>query len=304
MVKKISKKWKILYLILALVVILFTILDITGIFTYKDFVKFTSVDGEITETDFEIHFIDVGQGDSELVISGGKTMLIDAGEVDKGMVVVNYLDKLGIEKLDYIIGTHPHSDHIGGLTDLIKNFEVDNVILPKIADEYVPTTRVYENLLDIISEKKLKINQAKSGDEIRLGDATVAILSPLFDDEELNNYSVVTLITYGSNNFLLTGDAEKKVENALLKEASLPKIDVFKAGHHGSKTSNSSNFLKVLKPKIVAIECGDNSYGHPNQEVIDRFLEYTDKIYRTDVDGTIVMKSDGRQINVHCRKNN
>jgi competence protein ComEC len=215
---------------------------------------------------------------------------------------VNYLNTLGIEKLDYIIGTHPHSDHIGGLADVIENFEVGDVILPKIADEYVPTTRVYEKLLDKISEKNLKITPAVAGDEIKLEKATVAVLSPLFDDDELNNYSVSTLIEYGSNTFLLTGDAEKKVEKAILDDVNLPRIDVFKAAHHGSRTSNGSDFLEVLRPKIVAIECGENSYGHPNQEIIDRFLEYTDKIYRTDVNGTIVMKSDGRRINVYCRK--
>jgi competence protein ComEC len=238
------------------------------------------------------------------VICGGKTLLIDAGEIDRGMAVVNYLDKLGIEKLDYVIGTHPHSDHIGGLADVIKNFEIGDIILPKIADEFVPTTLVYEKLLDTIAEKNLKITQAVAGSEIALGNATVAILSPIFDDKELNNYSVVTLITYRSNTFLLTGDAEKKVETEILSRVSLPQIDVFKAGHHGSKTSSSKNFLEILKPKIVAIECGENSYGHPNQEIIDRFMEYTDEIYRTDIDGTIVMKSDGRRIGVYCREDN
>ncbi len=257
-------------------------------------------DGETAE----IHFIDVGQGDSILIRSGGSNILIDAGENDQGTVVNAYLDKLGIEKLDLVIGTHPHSDHIGGLDVVLDAHPVERIILPVIPDDLVPTTRTYEDLLTSIQTQGLKITPAKPGETYTFGDGVLEILGPVTDEyDDLNDFSVVSRFCFGEWAVLLTGDMESDAEADLLEAGTDVSANVLKLGHHGSSTSTSQEFLNAVDPEICVIEVGEgNSYNHPHRETIERIETNGCTVYRTDLNGTIVLTTDGKNCQVQTEK--
>ena len=241
-----------------------------------------------------MHFIDVGQGDSILAESDGHYMLIDAGENDQAGTVISYLKAQGVTKLDYVIGTHPHSDHIGGLDKVIDTFPVDKVILPPVEH----TTKTFEDVLDSIASRGLKITKPTPGDSYDLGDASFTILSPVKDyGSDLNNWSVGVRLTFGDNSFVMCGDAENQAEEDIIKNGAVLKADVLKAGHHGSSTSTSDAFLKKVSPSWVVIQCGKgNSYGHPHKETMEKLKKAGCQVLRTDEEGTITAFSDGKTI--------
>ena len=243
-----------------------------------------------------MHFIDVGQGDSILAESDGHYMLIDAGENDQAGTVISYLKAQGVTKLDYVIGTHPHSDHIGGLDKVIDTFPVDKVILPPVEH----TTKTFEDVLDSIASRGLKITKPTPGDSYDLGDASFTILSPVKDyGSDLNNWSVGVRLTYGDNSFVMCGDAENQAEEDIIKNGAVLKADVLKAGHHGSSTSTSDAFLKKVSPSWVVIQCGKgNSYGHPHKETMEKLKKAGCQVLRTDEEGTITAFSDGKTIKI------
>ena len=242
----------------------------------------------------DVHFFDVGQGDSILAESDGHYMLIDAGENDQAGTVISYLKAEGVTKLDYVIGTHPHSDHIGGLDKVIDTFPVDKVLLPPVEH----TTRTFEDVLDSIASRGLKITKPAPGDSYDLGNASFTILSPVKDyGNDLNNWSVGIRLTYGDNSFVMCGDAENQAEEDIVNSGAVLKADVLKAGHHGSSTSTSDAFLKKVSPSWVVIQCGKgNSYGHPHKETMEKLKKAGCQILRTDVEGTITAFSDGKTI--------
>lgn len=254
------------------------------------------VDGEL-----EVHFIDVGQGDSILIKQNGHNMLIDAGDNKYGQTVVNYLKENGVKKLDYVIGTHPHADHIGGLDDVIYAFDVEKVFLPNITH----TTKTFEDLLIAIQSKNLNITVPEVGGVYELGDASFKILAPANSYyDNLNNFSIVTRLEYGNNSFLFTADAEDVLEVEMLNSGYNLKSDVLKVGHHGSNTSTTASFLNAINPKYAVIQlASNNEYGHPSAEVISRLREKNIEIYRNDLDGTIVAKSDGNSIKFNKKPN-
>lgn len=249
----------------------------------------------VTDNILEVHFIDVGQADSILIKGEKEAMLIDAGNNSDGELVVNYIKEQKIKKLKYVIGTHPHEDHIGGLDDVIDNFEIEKVIMPNA----IANTRTFEDVLDSIDKKGLKITKAKVGDKYTLDGAKFIILAPNGESyNSTNDYSVVVKLINGYNSFLFTGDAEELSEKEMLKNnKDLLKSDVLKVGHHGSVTSTSKDFLDAVNPSVAVVfsETG-NSYGHPHKEIIQRLNEKKIDIVRTDLQGTIVMKSDGKKI--------
>jgi len=254
------------------------------------------VDGEL-----EVHFIDVGQGDSILIKQNGHNMLIDAGDNKYGQTVVNYLKENGVKKLDYVIGTHPHADHIGGLDDVIYAFDVEKVFLPNITH----TTKTFEDLLIAIQSKNLNITVPEVGGVYELGDASFKILAPANSYyDNLNNFSIVIRLEYGNNSFLFTADAEDVLEVEMLNSGYNLKSDVLKVGHHGSNTSTTASFLNAINPKYAVIQlASNNEYGHPSAEVISRLREKNIEIYRNDLDGTIVAKSDGNSIKFNKKPN-
>lgn len=270
--------------------------------------SFVSEDAELA-----IHFIDVGQGDCSLIMWNGQAMLIDSGEKEEADTVLDYLKKQGVKKLDYIVVTHPHSDHMGSMSKVISAMEVGKVIAPRVKEELTPTSTVYEDFLKALRAKALKLTAAKPGtvysfeapenEEEEKQPPEFEILAPLEDYDDLNNYSVVLKLTYGSTAYLFTGDAEKKSEKAILNSGADVGADVLKLGHHGSSTSTSGNFLEAVSPEICIIQCGaGNKYGHPHADTIDAVTDFGAKWYSNDRDGNIIVYSDGERIYLQTEK--
>lgn len=249
----------------------------------------SSLNGKLT-----VHFIDVGQADSILIQQGEHSMLIDGGNNADAPLVKDYISKQGVKKIDVVVGTHAHEDHIGALDDVIDAFPVGKVYFPK----QVATTKTYENFVNSVKNKGLKFTLPKVGSTFNVGDAVCTILAPNKDSYEGgNDYSIVIKLQYGNNSFLFTGDAETLGEKEILDKKLDVKADVLKVGHHGSKTSTSDGFLKAVAPKyaVISSETG-NDYGHPHQVIMDRLNKAKIKIYRTDEQGTIKAVSDGNTI--------
>ena len=243
-----------------------------------------------------VNYIDVGQGDSIFIqLPNKETMLIDAGEAFEADNVINYLNNLGIKKIDYAVGTHPHTDHIGGLEEVINTFDIGSIYMPRASS----TSKTYEDLLTTISNKGLKIKTAKSG-VVVLDDDNLKLefIAPNSDSySELNNYSAVLKLTYLDNTFLFMGDAETLSEDEITYDVD---ADVIKVGHHGSDSSSGIEFVKQVSPEYAIIMVGEgNSYNHPYQSIIDRYESVGAKVLRTDLDGNIVCDSDG--VDVTCK---
>lgn len=256
-----------------------------------------NVSGSTVSGTMEVHYIDVGQGDATLIRCGDKAMLIDAGDNSKGTKVQKYLQNLGITKLDYVIATHPDSDHIGGLDVVIYKFECDTILM---TDESNDSTS-YRDLISAINSKSYKKTLPVVGQEYLLGDAIFTILAPNRAYGDLNESSIGILLQYGEKKFLFTGDAESKSEADIVARGINIDCDVYKAGHHGSKTSSSEILLNAAKPKYVVISCGEgNDYGHPHAQTLNQLRVRGIKVFRTDEQGTIVAVTDGKNITWNC----
>lgn len=241
----------------------------------------------------KVNYIDVGQGDSIFIqLPNKENMLIDAGEAYESENVINYLNNLGIKKIDYVVGTHPHTDHIGGLERVINTFDIGSIYMPKA----VSTSKTYFDLLTTISNKGLKVKTAKSGVVILSEDnLKLEFIAPNSDNySDLNNYSAVLKLTYLDNTFLFMGDAETLSEDEITADVN---ADVIKVGHHGSDSSSGIEFVKKVSPEYAIIMVGEGiSYNHPYQTIIDRYLSVGAKVLRTDLDGNIVCNSDGKEV--------
>lgn len=253
---------------------------------------------EKTSGNLKVHFLDVGQADSILVqLPNGQVMLVDAGNNADGPPVVSYLKQQGIKKIDYLVATHPHEDHIGGMDNVIRSFEIGQVYMPRATT----TTKTFEDVLLATKEKGLKITSAKAGAIVLdQGNLKVNLVAPVGSCyEDLNNWSVVTRIQYGDTAFLLTGDAEAQSEEEMLTSGANLKADVLKVGHHGSSSSTTPAFLKAVVPKYAVISVGaGNDYGHPHKETLVKLQNAGVQVYRTDLDGTVIFTSDGKTITV------
>lgn len=263
-----------------------------AVFSYK-------IVSPLEKHNFLVHFIDVGQGDSILIQANNKNLLIDSGTEDSIDHLVKYLKKSKVKKLDYIIATHPHADHIGGMNVIIDKFNVGSFFAPKVSH----TNESFKSMITSLKNKNLPINilNSKKDISIDLGKNTnIKILAPTDKDyENINNYSPIIKIYYGKTSFLFTGDAEEELENEVLSENFILKANVLKIGHHGSNTSTSEEFLKDIQPQVAIISVGlDNSYGHPNYITLQKLNDNNVRVLRTDEDGTIVISSNGNNINV------
>ena len=244
--------------------------------------------------ELEVHFIDVGNADAILIICDGEAGLVDAGENNQGGEVVSYLKEHGVSALDYVVGTHPHSDHIGGLDTVLYSIPTKTVLMP--AGNY--TTQTYFDVLDAIETTGAESVFPEVGYTFYLGAASVTVLSPDREWEEANDNSIVLLIENGEDSFILTGDAGTGPEGVMLDAGLVPEADVLKVGHHGSNTASGYRWLNAVMPDYCVIPCGEgNEYGHPHEKVMSR-LDDLARVkgtitFRSDIDGTIVAYSAG-----------
>lgn len=262
----------------------------------NDSTKSDKIDAKV-EGKLSVSFIDVGQADSVLIRNGNYNMLIDAGNNEDGEKLVNYFKSLGIEEFTYVFATHPHEDHIGGMDDIINNFKIDNYYM----SNKLSTTKTFMDVLDALDGRNLKYTVPNKGDTLKLGDANIKVIYPGDDKSNINDSSIVLKITYGKNSFLLTGDATSNVERKIYNEDI--KSDVLKVAHHGSSYSSTDVFLDRVKPYYAVISAGKNNiYNHPSNKTLEKLNKRNIKVYRTDLDGTIVFISDGDNLSVKALK--
>ncbi len=286
-----KRKQKILLLFLMLIFLIF----LGGFVLEKQKIQEAKISQEAGNDDaLQVHFLDVGQADATLISCNGHAMLIDAGSNDKGSAVWHYLKKQGVEKLDYVIGTHPDADHIGGLDVILTKFDCETVMMPEVTRD----NATYQDVIMAMEYRRYKNTLPVVGQTYQLGDAVFTIVAPdEGKEEEYNNYSIGILLEYGETRFLFVGDAQEEAEQDMLLSGISIQADVLKAGHHGSSDSCSDAFLDAVNPTCAVISCGrENEYGHPHRRTLNSLKKRGVLVYRTDEQGTIVAQSDGEKI--------
>lgn len=248
---------------------------------------------EVPDGEMEIHFIDVGQADCALLASGGHFMLIDGGNNDDADRILTYLRKAGVKKLDLVVGTHPHEDHIGSLDTAIENFDVGAVYMPDVSINTV----TYHDVIDAAKKKGVEIQHPKPGDVLDFNGLPVEIFGPVREYSNLNNNSIVLRVSVGETAFLFTGDVESKAEYEILEQGADISADVLKVSHHGSYGSSEEEFLAYADADYAVISVGEgNIYNHPEAAALKRLERYGMEIFRTDKQGTVVCDTDGKNI--------
>ena len=285
------------------------LLDVFGIIDINDMLNTDGKQslgggGVIAEGNLEAHFIDVGQADCALFMTKDANMLIDTGDRDDDYTkkIINYLKDKDVKKLDYLVLTHPDSDHIGGAPEIINEFEVVNCIMP----DFTKGTNIFENTMAALEDKNVNVIEGKAGYSFEFGDTFCNVLAPIGSTTEANDSSVVIKLTHGDNVFMLTGDAEVESEERMLAQYKKEDLDAdfLKSGHHGSSTSSTVDFLDAVTPEYAVISCGkDNDYGHPHDKTLEKYEERGIEYYRTDIYGTLLVVSDGKTLTLTTEKN-
>lgn len=257
----------------------------------------------IAEARTAVHLIDVGQGDAVYIRAGGKDVLIDAGEKENGRTdVVRYLRSLGVKRIDVLVASHPHSDHIGGMEAVVRSFEIGKVVMPRLREELTPATDCYRDLLTAVKEKGLTVSAAQDLGEIPLsedGKTKLSFLGPRRDHEDLNDMSVCVRFETEGFSALFCGDAEEAAEEDLLSSGADLSCDLLKLSHHGSAGSNLEAFLDAASPELFAVSAGaENEYGHPSGQVLERIRRTGKPLYRTDLQGTVVFLPESGTVRV------
>ena len=259
----------------------------------------TNVKQTINESssNLKIYFVDVGQADCILINDNNEYGLIDAGNNEDGEKIVKYFKDLGITKFKYVFGTHAHEDHIGGMDNIIENFQIEHFYMP----DTITTTRTFEEVLDALEEKNIAFETPEEDENLTFSDTVFKVLHVGKDKRDLNDTSIVLKLTYKNTSYLFMGDATSSVEKDILDKDI--KSDVLKVGHHGSQYSSTISFLKKVSPKYAIIEVGkNNSYNHPKEVTLKKLEDLGTKIYRTDEDGTIMLTSDGENMSFETVK--
>lgn len=243
----------------------------------------------------KVYITDVGQADSILIRDGNYNMLIDAGNNSDGEKLVKYYKELGITSFKYVFASHPHEDHIGGMDDIINNFDIENFYMP----DKLSTTKTFEDMLDALERRNLKYIVPKVNDKLSLNNSNIDVIYVGSDESDINDSSIVLKLNYFSNSFLFTGDLGSNKEKEILNSGANIKADVLKVGHHGSSYSTASLFLDKVNPSFAAISVGKNNiYKHPASSTLEKLNKRGIKVYRTDLDGTILFESNGKDISV------
>lgn len=247
----------------------------------------------VTNGEVYLHVIDVGQGSSTLIQQGNEGVLIDAGELDYAEVVNDYINACGIETLKYVVASHPHSDHIGALPKVIEKYKPEEILMPEILEENLPTTRVYERFLDAIYDNEITASYCEAGDVYYMGDVEMEIIGPVEQVDDLNNMSAICKISVGDTDVMVLGDAEKQELNSVYKQGGDFESEILIMGHHGSRNSIHKQFLYEVNPEVALISCGkDNSYGHPHVETLEYLNENNIDYIITQYAGHIVYRID------------
>ncbi len=307
--KKYSVKQK-RTLIISLIIIFaisigITVCENSNIVSWKNVFNLAGVSDFASESDrydMSVHFIDVGKADSIYIKCKDKNILIDAGEKNTYDLVNEYLRRQNVKVLDLVIATHPHTDHIGGMPKVIEEFQINKLLIPELKEEVIPTSITYEKLLLAIKNKNIAPERPIPGNSFNIGGLIFEVLAPNKQYDDVNNNSIVVKMTFKNTSFLFTGDAEKKSENDMMNNNFNLEADVLKVGHHGSKTSTSSAFLRKVDPKYAVICVGEDRYNLPKKITIDKLTKRNIKIFRTDCNGTVVFSTDGNKISVFTEK--
>lgn len=278
-----------------LTIIIFGIIAIFSVYFGKDIV---STDIGTPTGVIEISYLDVGQGDAAYIKVNDFDILIDAGPKSDSDKLMKQLEEKNIDDFEIVIATHPHEDHIGGMTKVFEKYDVESFYMPKVTN----TTKTFENMIKAVSNEGLTAKVIKEGTSFDLGEGCrIDVYSPMQESyDNFNDYSPIMKLTYGNKSFIFTGDAEKTVEKEVVEKYSKElKADVIKFGHHGSSTSSTKEFIEAISPKYGIISCGlDNSYGHPHRETLSIIDEMGIETYRTDKQGQITITSDGNNIEI------
>lgn len=281
------KKSKLLKSIYALIVVVLGYITIQ--FSENGIDIIFNIPDETTLVEDHVAVLDAGQADSAVIVSGGEICLIDAGSTDTGSTnAVKYLEQLGAEKVELMVITHFHSDHTDDVLNVLNKFEIDTIVIPNLTKKNIPTTAFFKKFLNKVEEQNINLVPAKKGDVYYIGDGTLTVLDDTYNDLGINSTSVATLFKQGEFTFLSTGDGEMEYEQRLLKVFS-DKVTLFTAGHHGSSTSNTREFIETVNPDYMAISCGeDNEHGHPHREVMALIKEKNIPYGITFEEGTLV----------------
>lgn len=253
---------------------------------------------------FSMHVLDVGKADSILLECSGQFMLVDGGTFDRGEAISEYMTRQGVGQLDCVVSTHPDNDHIGGLDTVLRRFPVKRYLAPRIPQKLIPVSQEYLAVQKTLESKGIQTEYPSPGETFFLGSAQIQVLGPINQSENTNNNSIVLRVSYGETAFLLMGDAEKEEEADLLASGVPLTATVLKAGHHGSSASSSAAFLKAVQPKFAAVSVADDSSHLPKKDALLRLTEAGAKILRTDVSGTLIFISDGKNVSVVTEKGN
>lgn len=249
-------------------------------------------------THMSVHFINVGAADGIYINCVDVNVVIDAGDFTLTNTALEYLQRQGVHKLNLAMCSHPHLDHIGGMPDILKTMDVDRFIMPVLPESILPITKSYNDILDILQSKSIKVEKPVAGDTFSIGELKFEIFAPLSDYDNVNNYSVVVKVSFGKVSFLFTGDAQAESERDMISKGYDISADVLKVGHHGSKTSTSDEFLKKVSPKYAVISSAPEPHGHPHKVIVNRLTAAKVNVLRTDTEGTIVCTTDGENIKV------
>lgn len=302
-----NKIWYLILGVIALVATIFTNCENTEGFKIKNIFNSSSSaskeeSGKNISEDLQVHFVDVGKADFIYIKFKNHNIIIDAADKEPNNIVTEYLKKQDVSRIDLAVISHAHRDHIGQMAEVIKNFSVEKFVMSEIPESLIPTGRTYEKMLRALKEKEVDSKIAKVGENFEIEGLKIEVLGPVKPGKNLNDTSLVLKMTYKNVSFLFTGDAEKAEESDIIDAGYNLKADVLKVGHHGSRTSSCENFLKKVSPKFAVISVGPDKSNLPKEEILKRIEKYCKNIHRTDLNGNIIISTNGKNIKIKDEK--